>query len=113
MLKINARQLEAMKTRRRERANRQMAEYAKSRFPATCGGPTEEVMRTVDECRNRASRYGIVREDLVAGFLDFWIMFGDSFDMSEWSADVLNSDLAPASMIQVLRGRVRRTGVSL
>ena len=115
MLKIRPEQFQALAADVRERANRELVNYARRRFPAKLA-PREdyEVEAIVVGVRQVAQLYGIAREDNVATFLDLTMMYGENFYKDRWAAEVLTNDAmhGPDKMV-LLRHKVRLTDVIL
>lgn len=115
MLQIRRQQLDTLTTAMRHKANLQLVEYARKRFPTVFEKIDEPAAyKLVDHVRTTAERYGIEREDNVATFLDFTVMYGEEFHKARWATDVLSSEAihAPDKMA-LLEERARQTGVTL
>ena len=97
------------------RADTEMVDYARRRFPTKFAQtPQETMMRIVKEIRNRAAGDGFEREDHVASYLDFTVMYGPDFSRSEWAQPILENDAYNVDQkIQALSTRVEETGVKL
>ncbi|MCB9926124.1 MAG: hypothetical protein H6822_28505 [Planctomycetaceae bacterium] len=98
-----------------DQADQRLVEYAKQRFPnefQNIGDPT--LLEFVKRVRATAGLYGIEKENDVATFLDFSVMYGENFPQAPWADDILTCDaLHGPDKMAVLRFRVRETGVNL
>lgn len=99
----------------RHKANLELIEYAKKRFPKVFEKvDATRAYKFVDHVRTTAQGYDIEREDNVATFLDFTIMYGLDFHKAVWANDVLSSrTMRPPDKIALLKYRVRQSGVTL
>jgi hypothetical protein len=95
-----------------ERFDRELAVHARRRFPATFEGLDDQYMRAgVRKVRATARGYGIERQDDVATFIDFMIMFGVEFHRAPWAVDILECKaLHGPDKMAVLRHRVAEAG---
>ena len=90
-----------------------LSRYLSARFPQNFPTP-EEAAAIVRQARARAERYGVVRDDDLATFLDLSVLYGDRFDSADWACDVLSCDrLHGPDKMAILRDRVRSSGVAL
>jgi hypothetical protein len=115
MLNIRLEQFQALTTAVGDRANRELAHYARSRFPAKLAEIVDsELLAIVVRVRQVAQSYAIDREDNIATFLDLTMMYGEDFHKDRWAAEVLTSDAlhGPDKMV-LLRHKVRLTNVLL
>ncbi len=115
MLKIRKEQMGAFSAALTREANRRLAAYARQRFPRGFKQADDAALyEFAGKVRITAKQYGIDKENDVATFLDFTVMYGEEFPTSSWAADVLQNDaLLGPSKITILRQRVRATGVNL
>ena len=115
MLRIRKKQMGEFSTAMLRRADLRLAVYARKRFPAIFRKTTDtELGRFVENVRAEAKKHGIEREDNVATFLDFTVMYGQEFAGSSWAADILKCDaLHGPDKVAILRHRVEQTGVAL
>jgi len=108
-------QIESLSESMQERADRELAKYARDRFPDKFKNfPEERLYAGVKYVRAQAKSLGFEREDDVATFLDFVVMYGNQFCDSPWAAEVLNNKhLHAPDKMAMLRYRVRLAGVDL
>jgi hypothetical protein len=97
------------------RSNQAMAAYARRRFPSIFDTTPEDVLlKNVQEIRTRAGAAGFDREDHVARYLDFTVMYGAEFPESDWAKPILtNPSLGPDHKISALTKQVEESGVQL
>ena len=97
------------------KADLQLVDYARKRFPTVFKSSSDEELRAlVAKVRTQAKGYAIEREDNVATFLDFTVMYGEDFHKAHWAAEILGSSvLHGPDKMAVLRHRVRLSGVRL
>jgi hypothetical protein len=115
MLQIRGEQVRTFTCVMIDRANETLAGYARRRFPTVFAGrPDAELRDLARGVRATANRYGVTREDNVATFLDFTVMYGPDWPAAAWAADVLTCQaLHGPDKVALLRHRVERTGVTL
>ncbi|MGL4421158.1 MAG: hypothetical protein ACRCZF_10870 [Gemmataceae bacterium] len=115
MLQIRAEQFQPFVPLADHAANEELIPYARARFPSVFSETDDETVRSaLAEARLSARKYGIEREDNVATFFDFTIMYGSDFPQQDWAADILTCDaLHGPDKMAVLRHRVEESGVSL
>ena len=115
MLKITSVQFQALAADVSARANCELANYARGRFPTKLAQVAHpELMAVVVRVREVAQRYGIVREDNIATFLDLTMMYGDNFHKDRWAAEVLtNGSMHGPDKMVLLRHKVQLTDVIL
>lgn len=115
MLAIRSEQIQAFVPVLRQRANEQLAAYARRRFPDLFAESDDEKLMTLaEEVRAAAEAYGFEQDDHVATFLDLWVMYGSGFPQSPWAAPILlNAYLWPDEKIGRLRQRVEQSGIAL
>ena len=91
-----------------ERANRDLADYLRRRFPTLLAHrTTEELLPAIRLVRDRAKRYGILYENDVATAMDLSVMYGSEFFSAEWAADILDMDgISGVQKMRMLRARV-------
>src|SRR5713226_8245280 len=93
MLTVRQEQVDALNCAHRDRADSQLAAYMLKRFPKALEHVSgSEIYRIVRETRAIAGDYGIYREDNVASFLDFTIMYGEKFRYTAWAGPILDND---------------------
>ena len=114
-MKILQQQLNALRQMLVERANRNLADYARRRFPQQFEARSfEEIFALISRVRAAANGHGIEREDDVATFLDLTVMYGADFDRSTWAREVITaSTLHGPDKMAVLRHLVTRAGATL
>lgn len=111
MLQISSTQFAAFQADRLKQANVALEQYLSKRFPNV----TDEAggslwTEVVANGRARSAQFGIIREDLVASFLDLTVMYGDNFWSEDWSSDVLCSDvLKEDEKIAALHRRIEQS----
>jgi hypothetical protein len=115
MLQIRNQQFDKFSDTLRDRANLGLAEYARKRFPRKFATTAEEdLVALASRVRMTAKTYGIEREDNVATFLDFTVMYGEEFHRDPWAAGVLkNRAMHGPDKMALLRYQVELTGVTL
>jgi len=115
MFKIRKEQMQAFSSSQIDHADHKLIKYGRQRFPGEFQDTDDPTMlEFVKEVRAKAGRYGIEKENDVATFLDFTVMYGPGFPQDEWAAGVLNCDaLYGPDKMSVLRHRVTETGVEL
>lgn len=115
MLRVRPDQIKALSAAQVIQADLRLVAYGRQRFPSEFEGHDQETMLTiVRRIRVAAAAYGIQKENDVATFLDFTVMYGDKFPEAAWASDILNCDaLYGPDKMAVLRFRVRETGVNL
>ncbi len=114
-MQIRSAQLSEFADLQRERANQKLIEYLRHRYPAKFAEkPDSQLARFASYGRSEAKRYGIVREDSLATYLDLWIMYGADFPLAEWAVDVMTCDaLHGPDKMSILRHRIVQSGVDL
>ena len=112
---LRSAQIEALRTSLEGRFDRNLVEYAQRRFPAVFQTDTQDrLLVFVRQVRETAARFGVDRQDNLAIFLDFWVMYGVLFYAAPWASDILScNDLHGPDKMAVLRSRVEETGVTL
>ena len=98
-----------------ERFDRDLVKHAQRRFPTVFQTVAEDrLLALIHQVRETASRFGVDRQDNLATFLDFWVMYGADFYASPWASDILScNELHGPDKMVVLRNRVEETGVTL
>jgi hypothetical protein len=72
------------------------------------------VLEFVQTVRKTAREYEIEKENDVATFLDFTVMYGQDFPKSDWAKDILScNELQGPAKMTILRHQVTETGVKL
>ena len=112
---IRSGQMGALADDARDRANSDLAAYARRRFPTRFADTPEEVLlKIAEEVRKRAAAEGFEREDHVSTFLDLTVMYGSDFPRSDWASPILNNEgLDAHHKMLSLRNRVEQSGVKL
>ena len=107
--------MQAFSSSQSAQANQHLVRYAQQRFPSEFKQNEDpRLLQFVEKVRATAGRYGIEKENDVATFLDFTVMFGLDFPKSAWAEDILNCDtLYGPDKMAVLRHRVSETGTKL
>ncbi len=96
-------------------ANQKLVSYLKERFPSRfCEEDADAIISFIQKNRSEAKRFDIRREDNVATFVEFVVMFGDGFYRQEWARDVwVNHELHAPDKIALLRSIVQEHDISL
>jgi hypothetical protein len=115
VLIIRTEQMAALAADARRRANADLAEYARRRFPTLFAEvPDDALLRLSEDARSSAYALGVKREDLVATWLDLIVMYGRDFAQSEWAAPIINDRCVdPETRLLSLTALVESTGVKL
>ncbi|WP_225000342.1 hypothetical protein [Cesiribacter sp. SM1] len=97
------------------KANLNMAEYLRKRFPLEFASTdVNNIIQLISKQRKAANSYGVEKENDIATFLDFSVMYGEGFHLDEWAQDVLQCiKLYGPDKMALLRHYVRRTGIEL
>lgn len=91
MLTIRPEQMQSLAAASTERLNRDLVEYVRQRFPTTFERHDDQyILDGIRKMRSIASHYGVERQDNVATFIDFTIMFGAQFHRADWAVDILD-----------------------
>ncbi|HYZ84366.1 MAG TPA: hypothetical protein VE621_08185 [Bryobacteraceae bacterium] len=110
MLTIRADQQEAFKRKCADVRNKDLAHYARARFPGrfdTC--TPEEMANFCGSVRRLAADRGVTEEPDVATVLDLVVMYGIRFYEADWAKDVFAvPDWSGTEKMRVIRTRVRR-----
>src|SRR5271165_393014 len=109
MWTIRREQISELSSPMLRKADIQLADYARKRFPTVFKSSSDEELRAlVAKLRTQAKEFGIQREDNIATFLDFTVMYGEDFHKAHWAADILGSSvLHGPDKMAVLSHRVR------
>jgi hypothetical protein len=112
---ISSTQITAFQNSIQERFDHELMEYAQRRFPTVFQAVAEsQLLALVRQVRETANRFGVDRQDNLATFLDFWVMYGADFHAASWASDILScNELHGPDKMAVLRSRVEATGVTL
>ena len=112
---VRSEQIEPFQTSLEGRFDCDLAKYAQRRFPDVFQAVAQDRLLTfVRQVRETAARFGVDRQDNVATFLDFRVMYGVDFHTAPWASDILScNDLHGPDKMAVLRNRVEETGVTL
>lgn len=112
---IRPKQMSDLADDAQSRADRELAAYARRRFPTRFADTEEEVLlKIVNEVRKNAAAEGFEREDHVSTFLDLTVMYGSGFPQSDWAAPILtNESLDPEAKMLSLTHRLEENGVKL
>jgi hypothetical protein len=115
VLTIRSEQLHALVAAQIDRANQELAVYARDRFPQLCDGVWDEALpRLAGRIRNQGKQFGLTREDQFAIFLDLAIMYGEDFPKQDWAAQILQRpNVPPTASLELLVRRVRASGVPI
>lgn len=110
---IKTSQLDSIAISMEEFANAKLVVYSKQRFP----NMPVVTMFTIDDVRkvrDAAKQYKIFKENDVATFLDFSIMFGNDFHTDSWAHPTLICKaLHGPDKMALLRHMVRQSGIIL
>jgi hypothetical protein len=100
--------MEALEAAARKEADRNLAAYARRRFPDRLGkAPAAEVDGLVRNTRAAAKTHGFEHEHGVAILLDLAVMYGAEFDKRGWCSEILaKNDLPAAERAALLRQRL-------
>jgi hypothetical protein len=115
MLQIRKEQMATFGSSLREQADQALVKYAMMRFPTEFPPFQEAKTREfVAKIRATAKQYGVEKENDVATFLDFTVMYGADFPIAPWAEDVLScGGMHGPDKMALLRFRVQETGVRL
>lgn len=107
--------MDALAAMRIDAANQRLVSYLRARFPGRYDAiPDDRLRAAIDRMRGTAADYGIQRENDVATFLDFTVMYGQDFHRDAWAREILQvKELHGPDKMDVLRDRVRGSGVDL
>jgi hypothetical protein len=115
MFQIRKEQLTSFDLSLREQSDRTLVKYAMTRFPSEF--PVTENAKTLEfvkQLREKAKQFGVEKENDVATFLDFVVMYGEDFPSASWAEDVLTCDgMHGPDKMALLRFRVQEAGVKL
>ena len=108
MFKLTKEHLEALDAAAVKEADRNLAAYARRRFPDRLAkAPDAEVHGLVRNTRATAKVHGFEHEHDIATLLDLGVMYGDGFDKVGWTGEVLaKRDLPAAERAGLLRLRL-------
>jgi hypothetical protein len=105
VFKLTKEHMEALDAAARKEADRNLAAYARRRFPDRLGKvPDAEVHGFVRNARAHAKVHGFEHEHDIAVLLDLGVMYGAGFDQRGWTGEVLaKQDLPAAERAGLLR----------
>lgn len=112
---IRKKQMATLSARMTDEANRRLVTYARERFPDEFKHTDDPTLyELAKNVRMNANKYGVNKENDVATFLDFTVMYGEEFHQAPWAADILGCDaLHGPDKMTLLRHRVTESGVNL
>jgi hypothetical protein len=112
---IRKNQMKVMSEHMRDKANHHLVIYARQRFPMQFEQTDDDTLyKFVEKVRSTANKYKIQKENDVATFLDFTVMYGEDFHKDPWASDFLKCDtLHGPDKMAMLRDRVQKSGVNL
>jgi len=115
MLLIRQEQMDTFSLLDVDKANQKLVLYAQQRFPNEFSHANDmTILEFVQRIRAVGAQYGVQRENDVATFLDFAVMYGEDFHQATWAEDVLNCvDMHGPDKMELLRFRIRETDVDL
>lgn len=98
MFKLTKEHLEALDAAARKEADRNLATYARRRFPDRLGKAADaDVQGRVDKARAVARLHGFEHEHDIAVLLDLGVMYGDGFNERGWTGEILAKQDIPAA----------------
>jgi hypothetical protein len=115
MIKITQEQLDALAVSLCERANVTLTNYARNRFRLEFNEVSDvELTRLAERVRKTATTYDLERENDIATFLDFSVMYGEDFHRDDWAREILRDNtLHGPDRMQLLRHKVRLENVDI
>lgn len=97
MFKLTKHHMEALDAAARKEADRNLAAYARLRFPDRLGKAQNLELETlIRQSRTAAATHGFEQESDIAAILDLIVMYGPGFDQSGWPRDILVQREVPA-----------------
>lgn len=110
MIYITSQQLNKFKADAINRANLNLLQYAKDRFPdLTEGRRDEDILGFILKVRKTANQYDLVEESEIATAFDLSVMYGVNFYSEAWVSEVFAvPEWSAGYKIEIIRERVRR-----
>jgi hypothetical protein len=109
MLQINKSQFAEFEKHFQMKANLDLAEYTRQRFPDKFGSvKDDDLVPFIMKIRERAKLYGIRNENDIATAIDLSVMYEEDFYKTIWAKDIFSiKNWTGDKKMKILRKRIR------